>query len=83
MLVDILHQLINPHVLQAFDDKLMVIKETYQYLNFRIFVNAKGGYFLSLANYVGFKHQIVLQVLIFGLLGLYEVGIVDTITFFV
>jgi len=34
MLMDILRQLVSPHVLQAFDDKSMVIKETCQYPNF-------------------------------------------------
>jgi len=60
----------------------MVIKETCQYPNFRILGNVKGGYFLFQANYVGFEHQVVMQMLIFCLLGLYEDGIVYTIVFF-
>jgi len=80
MLVDILCQLVTPYVLQALVDRLMVIKEICRYPNFQILVNAKKGYFLSQANYVGFEHQAIMQIIIFCSLGLYEDGIVHTIT---
>jgi len=65
MLVDILCQLVSPCVLQAIDDRLMVIKEICQYPNFEIPVNAKKVYFLSQVNYVGFKHWAIMQIIIF------------------
>jgi hypothetical protein len=50
MLVDILCQLFIPYVLQALDDRLMMIKKTCQYPKFQLLENAKGHYFLSQAN---------------------------------
>ncbi len=52
------------HVLQALIDRFIMIKETCQYPKFQSPENAKGDYFLSQANYIGFEYWDAMQILI-------------------
>ena len=44
------------------DRRLMIIKETSRFFQFRVPGTDKGGYFFSNASYAAFEHRCVMQV---------------------
>jgi hypothetical protein len=64
-LMDILQsvskELENPPLLEM-DRRLLVIKESARFFQFRVPGTDKGGYFTSNANFAAFEHRCVMQV---------------------
>lgn len=64
-LMDILQsvskELENPPLLEM-DRRLLVIKESARFFQFRMPGTDKGGYFTSNANFAAFEHRCVMQV---------------------
>ena len=64
-LVDILRTIAastSSIVLPEMDQRLLCIKNSCRFLEFRVFGTGKGGYFISNSNYAAFDHRSIIQV---------------------
>jgi len=82
MLVDMIRQMVPLTSLAQLDQRLFHIRDKCRYPGFRIPGSARGGYFVSNANYAGFEHRAIMQVLVFCLVGLYDFSIIEVFTLF-
>jgi hypothetical protein len=82
MLVDIIREMVPLTILTQLDQRLFQIWDKCRYPGFRIPRSARGGYFVSNANYAGFEHRAIIQVLMFCLVGLYDLSIIELFALF-
>ncbi|KAG0595978.1 hypothetical protein M758_UG213700 [Ceratodon purpureus] len=68
--------------LQELDRRLLYIKQNCRFPAFRIPGNEQGGYFVSQANFAGFEHRAVLQVIVLCLVGLFDDTIISAVVSF-
>jgi len=82
MLADVIREMFPPTTLIQLDQCLFHICDKCRYQGLRIPGSAKGGYFTSNANYAGFEHRAIMQVLMFCLIGLYDLNIIEVFALF-
>ena len=65
-LMDVLQEMskeLNPNPISQLDERIIAIKESARFFNFRLPGSSQEGYFTSAANFVTFEHHSIMQVI--------------------
>ena len=65
-LMDVLQEMskeLNPNPISQLDERIMAIKESASFFNFRLHGSSREGYFTSAANFAAFEHSSIMHMI--------------------